>query len=92
MLGAAALLGAAIAKFANSRISHCKFSEPVITAYLHQLARKKAREEVVTRKQNMVIAAQGVVGGKSNGMQRKYYKAIYDLRVSKIAKLLDAAN
>ena len=28
-------------KFAKFRISDCKFSEPVITAYMHQLARKK---------------------------------------------------
>ena len=65
-LASAALLGAAIAKFAKFQISNCKFSEPDITAYMHQLARKKAREEVVTRRQNMVIAAQGVVGGRSN--------------------------
>ena len=51
------MLGAAIAKFAKFRISDCKFSEPDITAYMHQLARKKAKEEEVTHRQSVIVTA-----------------------------------
>ena len=51
------MLGADIAKFAKFRISDCKFSEPDITAYMYQLARKKAKEEEVTHRQSVIVTA-----------------------------------
>ena len=51
------MLGAAIAKFAKFRISDCKFYEPDITAYMRQLACKKAKEQEVSHRQSVAVTA-----------------------------------